>query len=185
VELREWLRRLHDKTQVTTLLVTHDQEEALELSDHVVLLRDGRIEQAGSPTELYEHPVNGFVASFLGGARVFTGRVQQGRAEFSRSLSTDVDLADGAVVEAFVRPHDIRVRKFEESPESEDSVAASIERLVHVGSYVKLSVLLPDGDRLVVQMPTHELEERQIRLGDRVSLDLRQVRLKPRLDYVI
>ncbi len=180
VELREWLRKLHDKTQVTTLLVTHDQEEALELSDHVVLLRDGRIEQSGTPTELYEQPANAFVASFLGGAKVFTGSVASGRAHFAEALSTNVDLADGAVVEAFVRPHDIRLEKVEGEGD-----AASVERLVRVGGYVKLSVLLPDGDRVVVQMSGHELEERGIRLGDRVSLDLRQVRLKPRLDYVI
>ncbi len=185
VELREWLRRLHDKTQVTTLLVTHDQEEALELSDHVVLLREGRVEQAGSPTELYEQPANAFVASFLGGAKVLTGSVQHGRARFAQhALSTSVDLADGAVVEAFVRPHDVRVQKLAEDAPSEE-VAASVERFVRVGGYVKLSVLLPDGDRLVVQMSSHEFEERGIGPGDRVSLDLRQVRLKPRLDYVI
>ncbi len=185
VELREWLRRLHDKTQVTTLLVTHDQEEALELSDHVVLLRDGRVEQAGSPTALYEQPANSFVASFLGGAKVLTGSVERGRAKFAqRAITTSVqDLADGAVVEAFVRPHDVRIEKLADNAPAEEG--ASVERLVRVGGYVKLSVLLPDGDRLVVQMPGHELEERGISPGDRVSLDLRQVRRRPRLDYVI
>ncbi|HEY6728062.1 MAG TPA: ATP-binding cassette domain-containing protein, partial [Polyangiaceae bacterium] len=110
VELREWLSRLHEKTQVTTLLVTHDQEEALELSEHVVLLRDGRVEQAGSPSEMYEQPKNGFVASFLGGAQVLTGRVDRGRAVFAReALSAEVDLKDGDLVEAFIRPQDVRL----------------------------------------------------------------------------
>ncbi|HVZ33002.1 MAG TPA: ATP-binding cassette domain-containing protein, partial [Polyangiaceae bacterium] len=80
VELREWLRILHEETHVTTLLVTHDQEEALELSEHVVLLAEGRVQQAGTPSELYENPRSAFVASFLGGAKVLTGSVTQGRA---------------------------------------------------------------------------------------------------------
>src|SRR5690606_23597271 len=139
VELREWLSRLHEKTQVTTLLVTHDQEEALELSEHVVLLRDGRVEQAGSPSEMYERPKNGFVASFLGGAQVLTGRVERGRAVFAReALSAEVDLKDGDRVEAFIRPQDVRLEKLE----SAVTRAARVERVVRVGSMVKVSVVL-------------------------------------------
>ncbi|HEU4581000.1 MAG TPA: sulfate ABC transporter ATP-binding protein [Polyangiaceae bacterium] len=206
VELREWLRSMHEQTHVTTLLVTHDQEEALELSEHVVLLADGQIQQAGSPSELYENPRSGFVASFLGGAKVLTGSVAQGKASFGPiGLSTAVDLADGARVEAFVRPHDVRLEKVsvaqlgteldgspgasgaDSAPRSTEPGAreALVERLVKVGSYVKLSVLLPGGDRLNVQMPRHEVEERGIAQGDRVLLEVRNVKVSPAIDYVI
>jgi sulfate/thiosulfate transport system ATP-binding protein len=184
VELREWLHRLHEQTQVTTLLVTHDQEEALELSEHVVLLREGAIEQAGSPTELYEHPASAFVASFLGGAKVLTGSVESGRARFAGyGLSASVNLHDGAVVEAVVRPEDVRLEKV--SSEDDSPRLARVERLIRVGSTVKLSVALPDGDTLSVQMPRHEIEERGIERGDRVLVDLRHIRVSSRADYVI
>jgi sulfate transport system ATP-binding protein len=188
VELREWLRVLHEQTHVTTLLVTHDQEEALELSEHVVLLADGRVQQAGSPSELYENPRSAFVASFLGGAKVLTGSVTEGRASFAPiGLSRSVDLADGARVEAFVRPQDVRLEKIDgttvEAPGSREE--ARVERLIKVGSYVKLSVVLPGGDRLSVQMPRHEVEERGIVQGDRVLLDVRNVKVSPAIDYVI
>ena len=208
VELREWLRSMHEQTHVTTLLVTHDQEEALELSEHVVLLADGQIQQAGSPSELYENPRSGFVASFLGGAKVLTGSVAQGKASFGPiGLSTAVDLADGSRVEAFVRPHDVRLEKVssaaaevvaelegvagspaaDSAPRSNAPGAreALVERLVKVGSYVKLSVVLPGGDRLNVQMPRHEVEERGIAQGDRVLLEVRNVKVAPAIDYVI
>jgi sulfate/thiosulfate transport system ATP-binding protein len=184
VELREWLHRLHDQTQVTTLLVTHDQEEALELSEHVVLLNDGHIVQAGSPMELYENPANAFVASFLGGAKVLTGSVQSGRAEFARqALTAPVDMEDGAEVEAFVRPHDVRLEKVTNGAAAGD--VGRVARLVRVGGYVKVSVVLPDGDTISVQMSRHEVDERGIQQGDRVLLDLRGVRVSPRLNYVI
>lgn len=185
IELREWLHMLHDETRVTTLLVTHDQEEALELSEHVVLLKDGKVEQAGTPDDLYEHPASGFVASFLGGARHFTGSVANGVAAFgSDALTTNVDLEDGALVDAFVRPHDIRLERIVPgTAKSED--AGLVERIVRVGSFVKVYVKIPGGESLHVQMPWRELDSSELREGDRVRLDLSDVRVKPRLEYVI
>lgn len=183
VELREWLHRLHEKTQVTTLLVTHDQEEALELSDHIVLLRDGKVEQAGGPTELYERPASGFVASFLGGAKIMTGRVVRGQAQFAEdSLSTSVDLEEGSIVEAFIRPHDVRLAKVKGAAHAK---VARVERLIRVGSFVKLAVVLPNGDHISVQMQHHEFEEHGISQGDSVLVDLRQAHVTPRLEYSI
>jgi sulfate transport system ATP-binding protein len=184
IELREWLHTLHEQTQVTTLLVTHDQEEALELSQHVILLRDGRVEQAGSPTELYENPANAFVASFLGGAKILKGSVASGRAQFAeQSMSTSVDFADGAVVEAFVRPHDIGIEKVS-APVNGNQVA-TVSRLIRVGSFVKLSIALPDGDSISVQLSRRECDERGLREGDHVRLDLREVKVATQMDYVI
>ena len=160
-----------------------------------MLLADGQIQQAGSPSELYENPRSGFVASFLGGAKVLTGSVAHGKADFGQfGLSASVDLADGARVEAFVRPHDVSLEKVADSnpakelegtPSSTGAREALVERLVKVGSYVKLSVVLPGGDRLSVQMPRHEVEERGIIQGDRVLLEVRNVKVSPAIDYVI
>lgn len=184
VELREWLHQLHEETKVTTLLVTHDQEEALELSQHVVLLRDGRVEQAGSPTELYENPANGFVASFLGGAEVWKGSVQSGRVHFAReAVSASVDYADGEEVEAFVRPHDVRIEKVSSATASD--ATAQVKRLVRVGSFVKLSVALPDGDTIAVHLSRRECEEQGLQTGDRVVLDVRDAKLARAASYMI
>lgn len=184
VELRDWLHRLHEKTHVTTLLVTHDQEEALELSEHVVLLRDGLVEQSGTPQELYRSPANRFVASFLGGARIFRGSVQQGRAEFaSNVLSAAVDEADGSVVEAFVRPHDVHLEKAEVGGSLVNT--AEILRMIPIGSSVKIVLSLPDGDSLTIQSPFHEVKQQDLKIGDRVVLNLRDVIVSPPLDFVI
>ncbi len=184
LELRDWLHRLHDQTHVTTLLVTHDQEEALELSEHVVLLRNGAVVQSGRPDELYRNPTNGFVAAFLGGAKVFRGSVHNGRASFAhQSLNAEVDEVDGATVEAFVRPHDVHLERAR--PGQELATTAVITRITPVGSMVKLSLLLSDGDTLVIQLRDHEVKAHGFVSGDRVTLNLRDVIVTPPIDYVI
>lgn len=182
IELRDFLHALHEEKQVATLLVTHDQEEALELSDHVVLLNNGRVEQAGSPDDLYEHPATGFVASFLGGALHFKGSVTQGVAALgSHALRTNADFEDGALVDAFVRPHDIRlIRVVPGTLRNEES--GVVERIVRVGAFVKVYVGLPDGDSLHVQMQWREFQEAELRQGDRVQLDLNAVRVSQRFE---
>jgi sulfate/thiosulfate transport system ATP-binding protein len=171
VELREWLVEFHEKTKVTTLLVTHDQEEALELSQHVVLLNHGLVAQAGSPHELYDHPASPFVASFLGGANVLKTRVQGGRAEIgSGGVAAPQGAIDGTEVSAFVRPHDIRLAK----PQASDTELelGTVDRLARIGGNVKLTVTLPSGDAMSVQVTKTELDKLGISLGDRVMVDV-------------
>jgi sulfate transport system ATP-binding protein len=171
VELREWLVEFHEKTGVTTLLVTHDQEEALELSQHVVLLNNGLVAQAGSPHELYDHPASPFVASFLGGANVVRTRVQGGRAEIgSRGVAAPQGALDGTQVRAFVRPHDVRLAK----PNDVDGELelGTIDRLARIGGNVKLTVSLPNGDVMSVQVTKLELDKLGLQLGDRVMVDV-------------
>ncbi len=170
LELREWLLGLHERTGITTILVTHDQEEALELSEHIVLLNHGLVAQAGSPHDLYDHPANEFVASFLGGANVIKSRVSHGAAKIGTgSIPAPSGARDGTPIQAFVRPHNIRVRK----PNGESAVdLGKIERLTRVGGFVKVYVSLPTGESITVQMPKSELDALSIEPGDPVALDV-------------
>ncbi|HEX3593901.1 MAG TPA: sulfate/molybdate ABC transporter ATP-binding protein [Polyangiaceae bacterium] len=176
VELREWLAGFQQKTKVTTLLVTHDQQEAFELSQHVVLLNEGKVEQAGSPHDLYDHPATPFVASFLGGANVLRGTIRSGRAEAGGLLVTAPKGAeDGDSINAFVRPEDIRLVK---PVEERDGVAlARVDRLTRVGASVKISLSMPDGEQVTVQMSRLEIDSIGIETGDRVLVDLRDAKV--------
>jgi sulfate transport system ATP-binding protein len=130
-ELREWLRRLHDELSVTTVLVTHDQEEAMEVADRVVVMDHGRVQQVGSPRELYEHPANAFVMSFVG----------------------PVNHLDGALV----RPHDVVIHPM--LPRSDFSPRkAVVERLTHLGFEVRVELVLEDGHRVWSQITRDDLD---------------------------
>ncbi|HST54554.1 MAG TPA: TOBE-like domain-containing protein [Solirubrobacteraceae bacterium] len=137
-ELREWLRRLHDEIHVTTIFVTHDQEEAMEVAEQIVVMNAGRIEQAGAPRELYEHPRNEFVMTFIGPVN---------------RLGDD----------AYVRPHDIQIL-----PEPDaGSTEALVRRVVHLGFEVRVELTLNDGEPIWAQVTREtaqqlELEEGQI-----------------------
>src|SRR5476649_2048476 len=108
-ELRRWLRQLHDEIHITTLFVTHDQEEALEVADRVAILRDGRIEQIGTPEEIYDRPASPFVYDFLGNVNLFSGRMKDGAVVIGDTEFATPDTAGGTdtAAVAFVRPHDI------------------------------------------------------------------------------
>jgi sulfate/thiosulfate transport system ATP-binding protein len=182
LELRDWLRRFHDERHVTTLLVTHDQEEAMELSEHVVVMHEGKVEQSGAPHEIYDHPATPFVAEFVGGANVLSGRVENGHAALSASLSVPVVVPgghEGAPVQAFVRPEDVRLRRAPDGEDdSEDRVAAArIERLTRIGSGVKVALRLADGAPMTVEMPRADAQALGLAEGDRVLVDLRHAKL--------
>ncbi len=127
-ELRAWLRRLHDQVHVTTVFVTHDQQEAMEVADRVVVMNRGRIEQVGGPRELYEQPANEFVMRFVG----------------------PVNQLDGA----FVRPHDVEVRLDPGGGAAE----AMIQRITHLGFEVRVELVLADGPQLEAQLTRDEAE---------------------------
>ena len=175
VELREWLRRLHEQTHVTTLLVTHDQDEALELSEHVVVMRDGRVEQAGAPAELYDRPATPFVASFIGGATRLRGRVAGGRAAMGAlSVAAPDGTPEGTEVSAFVRPHDVKLGRASASGAVSHGV---IQRLARVAGRVKIELLLPSGESMAVELARADFDGLGVGEGDRVMIDLLAARV--------
>jgi sulfate transport system ATP-binding protein len=134
-ELRAWLRHLHDEVHVTTVFVTHDQEEAMEVADRIVVMNHGRIEQVGGPRDLYEHPANAFVMGFVGPVT--------------------------RLGELFIRPHDIEVRRQPNGTTSE----AMVERLVHLGFEVRADLVLHDGQRLQAQLSREDADELELAQG--------------------
>ena len=149
LELREWLRRFHDENDITTLLVTHDQEEAMEVSDHVVVMNEGRVAQAGSTDDVYDRPASPFVASFVGGAN----KIRVG------------------AVDHYVRPHDVTLTKVDGDPSAVS--AGRVERIVRIGAKVKLS----DGAPMTVEMTKLELDALAIGVGDLVMASLRDAKI--------
>jgi sulfate transport system ATP-binding protein len=136
VELRSWLRRLHDEVHVTTVFVTHDQEEAMDIAEQVVVMNEGRIEQAASPRELYDEPANEFVMGFVG----------------------DVN----RLGDAFVRPHDVEVRHEPDGTTHE----AQVERVAHLGFEVRVELAFADGMRGRAQLTRDEAARLELREGD-------------------
>jgi len=176
VELREWLQSLHERTGVTTLLVTHDQEEALEISQHVVVMSDGRVAQAGRPEDIYDRPSTPFVASFVGGTSMLRGHVRSGRAEVGSLVVASAGTArEGAEVHAFVRPHDIKIAK--PALGSNEPTTGRVERLKSVGGYVKVLLKLPTGETVTVEVPRAEFDDLGVVEGDCVQADVRMARV--------
>jgi sulfate/thiosulfate transport system ATP-binding protein len=134
-ELRAWLRRLHDEVHVTTIIVTHDQEEAMEVAGQIVVINHGRVEQVGAPRDLYESPANEFVMSFVGPVN--------------------------KIGETFVRPRDITVSS-EPEPEATE---AMVERVVHLGFEVRAELVRDDGQHLLAQLTQEEAEALELERG--------------------
>ncbi|HCP61686.1 MAG TPA: hypothetical protein DIU14_04335 [Actinobacteria bacterium] len=179
-ELRRWLDELHRELGVTSLLVTHDQEEALELANEVVVMRAGGVEQIGSPEEVYNHPGSPFVAGFVGSANIIEGQVLGGRLHFGdRSMPGARHLADGITAHAFVRPHDVRLV----AEPGELSLPAVIERRTNLGWESKLHLRLPDGQGVLAQLPNEQLNGAGA--GQRVNVDLHNAKIFERDDSAV
>ncbi|MDP9295400.1 MAG: ABC transporter ATP-binding protein [Actinomycetota bacterium] len=171
-DLRRWLDELHRELGVTSLLVTHDQEEALELAHQVVVMHEGKVEQVGTPTEIYNEPATAFVAGFVGAANVLEGRVVDGHVEFgSIRVSGAEHLPEGSDARAYVRPHDIRLA---DPASNGGTVPATIERMNTLGWLSRVSLRLPDGQLLVAHLPHEELFG--VQPGQQVRVDLRNAK---------
>jgi sulfate/thiosulfate transport system ATP-binding protein len=147
-ELRRWLRRLHDELHVTSIFVTHDQEEALEVADRVVVINQGRIEQSGAPNEVWENPASPFVYGFLGDVNLFHGRAHEGQVHMDgmRIDAPEHNSAQNAKAFAYVRPHELDVQRYVPSHEQPyDGLLVRLVRAVVVGPIARLE-LVPHTD---------------------------------------
>ncbi len=175
-DLRQWLRTLHSKMHVTTVLVTHDQEEALEVADRVVVMNHGHIEQAGTPDELFHNPETQFVMEFLGQVNVFHGRAQHGKA-VAGPLSVDIDQYDGAEelpAKVYLRPHDFEIHR---TKGDEPSLPARIVRIHSAGPLARVSLVTSEGQTVLVEIDLQQLEQLQLTEGEQVHLYPRKARV--------
>jgi sulfate/thiosulfate transport system ATP-binding protein len=146
-ELREWLRRLHEEIHVTTIFVTHDQEAAMEVAEQIVVMNAGKIEQTGSPRELYESPSNEFVMSFIGPVN--------------------------RIGNAFVRPHDVQILAEDDG----STIEALVKRVVHLGFEVRVELTLPDGRDIWAQVTRANAQELELTEGQILAIRLPQPRV--------
>ncbi len=182
-ELRRWLRRLHDELHVTSIFVTHDQEEALEVADRVVLMNAGQIEQVGTPQQVWDHPASPFVYGFLGDVNLFHGRAHEGLLHLDGiALETpehgQVHHADAF---AYVRPHDLAVERY--TPGA-SGIVAELQRAIVVGPIARLELWpenpsQPDGhDPLIeAQMPAERFAALGLKDGDKLVVSPRKARV--------
>lgn len=171
-ELRLWLRRLHDEMHITSVFVTHDQEEALEVADRVVVMNEGRIEQIGTPDEVYERPASPFVYEFLGKVNLFRGRLHRGRAWID---GIEVDAPEHTEAEevsavAYVRPHDIHVDRV---VNGEGAIPARVSHILSVGPVIRLELMRDgseDKELIQVEISKERFRELQLVRGDQVFI---------------
>jgi sulfate transport system ATP-binding protein len=174
--LREWLRRLHDEMHTTTVLVTHDQEEALEVADRVVVMNQAKIEQVGAPEEVFHEPASEFVIDFLGNVNVFRGRMVGGTLRVDgnsgHSASTPSDTSQGPKV--FVRPHELQIHR---QPMGAGGFRASVERINRAGVNAKVLLKTESMDPVRVDLTLDRLEELQLQPGETVYVHPTQSRV--------
>jgi sulfate transport system ATP-binding protein len=174
-ELRRWLRQLHDEIHVTSVFVTHDQEEALEVSDRVVLMNKGKVEQIGAPDEVYDHPATAFVASFLGSVNLFHGRVEDGHLHVGEDaivVGSEHDASDSAI--GFVRPHEFDLLPAD-APGT--GLPAKILRVIAIGPLAQVELKRLNGELLEVSVLRDTLAALGLREGDDVSVRPRHIRV--------
>jgi sulfate transport system ATP-binding protein len=197
-ELRRWLRRLHDDLHVTSIFVTHDQEEALEVADRVVLMNAGQVEQVGSPQQVWDSPASPFVYGFLGDVNLFHGRAHEGEmliGENHHGVRLDSPEHSGvqdAKAFAYVRPHDLDVRRYVAGEErnavngyeqQQRGIPAKLVRAIVVGPIARLELLPLDasaagsGDIIEAQIPAQQFQEMAFRDGETLVLTPRKARV--------
>ncbi|MGL4516173.1 sulfate/molybdate ABC transporter ATP-binding protein [Shewanella sp.] len=165
-ELRRWLRRLHDEINVTTVFVTHDQEEALEVADKIVVMNQGRIEQQGTPEEVYDRPSNPFVYEFLGNVNLFHARVQQGHSRIGNIQipSPEHTLGEEQQGLAYVRPHEIDVL----TQPTDNALQVTLDLVTIVGPTARLEVLTDSDNQLIhVEIPKVQFKQLGLTKGDK------------------
>lgn len=170
MELRRWLRQLHDEIHITSVFVTHDQEEALEVADRVVVMNEGHIEQVGSPDEVYNHPASPFVYNFLGNVNLFHGRVDEGKTYIHE---TDT----GHIV--YVRPHLLDIAR---RSDGGSHFRARIKHINSAGPLVKVEAIAEWGDPVRVEIPQERFRTLQLAKDEEVFIIPKDVKVFSRED---
>ncbi len=188
-ELRRWLRRLHDDLHVTSIFVTHDQEEALEVADRVVLMNSGVVEQIGSPQDVWDHPASRFVYGFLGDVNLFHGRAHEGEMligadQHGARLATPEHLdAKDAKAFAYVRPHDLDVQRYSAGAnDAGRGIVAKLTRAIVVGPIARLELLPLDasagnGEIIEAQIPAQTFHALDLQTNETLLLTPRKARV--------
>ncbi len=182
-ELRRWLRRLHDELHVTSIFVTHDQEEALEVADQVVLMNKGKVEQIGPPGDVYNHPASPFVYGFLGNVNLFHGRVHEGVLEaggVTFDAPNHVHAQDAKGI-GYVRPHDIEIDRYAPGGEG---IVARLRRAHAIGPLAQLELERGDNAELIEAVISNE-RFTQLRLKEGETLLVRPKRLHIFVDEAV
>lgn len=185
-ELRQWIRDLHDKLNMTSIFVTHDQEEALEVADRVVVMNGGRIEQIGTPDEVYHHPANPFVYDFLGNVNFFQGRLEGGKV-FVGNSNALVDLrgaahaASGSGAKIFIRPHLLDIAR----EPSHNAFKARVKLFNSAGPVVRVEVLSEWGDTVRVELSQDRFALLKLRKDEDVYVTFKDAKVFSSGDYAI
>jgi sulfate transport system ATP-binding protein len=168
-ELRRWLRRLHDELHVTSVLVTHDQEEAMEVADHVVILNEGHIEQVGTPEEVYSRPASPFVLSFLGDVNLFHCRIEKGAVHMGGAVLEvpDMDPNASGPGTAYIRPH---VLEIENQPGPVGAFPARVLHINPAGPIVRIELSTFSGEPVRVEVVRERYDARRLTRGSSVYL---------------
>jgi sulfate transport system ATP-binding protein len=194
-ELRRWLRQLHDELHVTSIFVTHDQEEALEVADRVVVINQGRIEQQGTPQEVWDNPATPFVYGFLGDVNLFKGRASDGRVYLEEGMQLDSSDAKGAhdsQAFAYVRPHDLEVERYSPGQNLDaqgrpTGIVAQLSRAIVVGPIARLELIPSElaptsgnaGDEGLIeaQIPAQQFKDMDLREGETLVVTPRRAKV--------
>src|SRR5690606_16281549 len=179
-ELRRWLRRLHDELHVTSIFVTHDQEEALEVADQIVLMNRGNVEQIGAPKDVYNNPASPFVYGFLGNVNLFHGRVHEGvlQTEGIRLDAPEHVATQDAKGIAYVRPHDLDVERYVSGAEG---IVVQLRRAHAIGPLAQLELERDDNGELIeAVIPSERFSQLQLKEGE--TLVVRPKRLQVFVD---
>jgi sulfate/thiosulfate transport system ATP-binding protein len=162
-DLRVWLRNLHSEVHVTTVFVTHDQEEAMEVADEIVVMNKGRVEQVGSPAYIYDNPATPFVMSFIGPVNVLSSHVGITTNKGAASPSDKV----------FLRPHDILIK----TEASENTTSVIVGRIIHLGWEIHVELILQSGETLNADLNREQFHQLQLQKGQRVYIKPRQMKV--------
>ncbi len=176
-ELRQWLRRFHDELHITSLFVTHDQEEALEVADRVVVMNEGKVEQVGTPDEVYHNPANVFVLNFLGNVNLFHTRVEEGKA-YIGNLAFQLGKkagTEGKATKFYVRPHQFELTR---TPIGGNSFRAKLRHVNPAGSIVKLEFISEWGDPVQVEITQPVYKELGLKKEEEIFLTPKEIRVE-------